>query len=434
VDYDSTKSGWVLSALLGVDLNTRVGNLEGGSALTVNTTGTGNAITSISKAGTVITATKGLTFSLDGHTHAYLPLAGGTMSNTNLVTNLNADLLDGLHKTAFPQYFHYSTTSSGSGWYKIKILSTTSWMVAITVKLYQSYGYNEIVFSGYQYGANYWYSPNAILKTSSGTSITVHFGYDSASNLWVAVSAGNYTGMDVYVTNGYSQVADWSKNISVTKEATLTGTIQKTQTIYRPLNYNENALSATKLQTARTIAGVSFDGTANIAIPFANLSNKPTTLGGYGITDAVTLNTPQEITGAKTFTAGMLATTITSNYWFLNDSSTNPYLRLTRADQNWYLQAVTSGVALGSILSKSILVTSEGRVGIGTTSPSEKLHVVGNILATGTTTTTKVIFNAAGWSMEQVGTELQMKHNNVLKMRFTSAGSIVATEEITAFG
>jgi hypothetical protein len=49
-----------------------------------------------------------------------------------------------------------------------------------------------------------------------------------------------------------------------------------------------NAATATKLQSARTIAGVSFDGSANIAIPFANLSSKPTTLSGYGITDAAT--------------------------------------------------------------------------------------------------------------------------------------------------
>lgn len=68
-----------------------------------------------------------------------------------------------------------------------------------------------------------------------------------------------------------------------------------------------NATSATKLQTARTIAGVSFDGTANIDIPFANLASKPTTLGGYGITDAVTLNTAQTITGAKTFSTLLTA-------------------------------------------------------------------------------------------------------------------------------
>ena len=131
---------------------------------------------------------------------------------------------------------------------------------------------------------------------------------------------------------------------------------------------------------------------------------------------------------------GNVTGAITSNYWHLNDSATNPFLRLTRAGQNWYVQAATAGVALGSTLSNSILITSVGDVGICTTSPSEKLHVVGNILATGTTTTTKVIFNSAGWSMEQVGSELQMKHNNLIAARFLSDGSIVGLGEITAYG
>jgi hypothetical protein len=46
-----------------------------------------------------------------------------------------------------------------------------------------------------------------------------------------------------------------------------------------------NMPTATILQTARTIAGVSFNGSANIDIPFANLTAKPTTAAGYGITD-----------------------------------------------------------------------------------------------------------------------------------------------------
>lgn len=71
------------------------------------------------------------------------------------------------------------------------------------------------------------------------------------------------------------------------------------QSINSPTNFGgwntlafttDNVASATKLQTARTIAGVNFDGTANIAIPFANLSSKPTTLSGYGITDALNLS------------------------------------------------------------------------------------------------------------------------------------------------
>jgi hypothetical protein len=49
------------------------------------------------------------------------------------------------------------------------------------------------------------------------------------------------------------------------------------------------ATTASTLATARNIAGVSFNGSADIAIPFANLSSKPTTLIGYGITDAMPL-------------------------------------------------------------------------------------------------------------------------------------------------
>jgi len=67
-------------------------------------------------------------------------------------------------------------------------------------------------------------------------------------------------------------------------------------------NISGNAGSATVLQNARTIAGVSFNGSANIAIPFANLASKPTTIAGYGITDGVTVNGDQTIGGIKTFT------------------------------------------------------------------------------------------------------------------------------------
>ena len=92
---------------------------------------------------------------------------------------------------------------------------------------------------------------------------------------------------------------------------------------------------------------------------FSYIKNKPTTLAGYGITDGVTTNTTQTISGAKTFSA--------------------------------------------------------------------------NLAASVSVKTPKVIFSAAGWSLEQVGTELQMKHNGTAKMRFLSGGSIVATQEITAY-
>ena len=56
-----------------------------------------------------------------------------------------------------------------------------------------------------------------------------------------------------------------------------------------------------------------------------------------------------------------------------------------------------------------------------------------NLTASVSVTTPKVIFAAAGWSLEQTGTELQMKYNGSARMRFLSGGSIVATQEITAY-
>lgn len=56
-DYDSSKSGWVLSAGLGYDLNTRVSALESQS-ITLATTGTGNGLSGFAQVGNVVTFTK----------------------------------------------------------------------------------------------------------------------------------------------------------------------------------------------------------------------------------------------------------------------------------------------------------------------------------------------------------------------------------------
>jgi phage-related tail fiber protein len=74
-----------------------------------------------------------------------------------------------------------------------------------------------------------------------------------------------------------------------------------------------NAATATALATARTINGVSFDGSANITIPFANLASKPTTISGYGITDALTLGSTVG-TAAGTAAAGTATTAAHSDH------------------------------------------------------------------------------------------------------------------------
>ncbi|MDY8856044.1 hypothetical protein UZM81_24645, partial [Escherichia coli] len=58
-----------------------------------------------------------------------------------------------------------------------------------------------------------------------------------------------------------------------------------------------NAATATKLQTARTIGGVSFDGTANINLPGVNIAGNQNTTGNAAT--ATKLQTARTINGVK---------------------------------------------------------------------------------------------------------------------------------------
>ena len=78
-------------AVLNNSLNAAIGRistLEGGSATSIETTGSGNAVTSVSKSGTKITFTKGSTFSLNGHTHDFITVgANQTITATQYTKN-----------------------------------------------------------------------------------------------------------------------------------------------------------------------------------------------------------------------------------------------------------------------------------------------------------------------------------------------------------
>ena len=70
-----------------------------------------------------------------------------------------------------------------------------------------------------------------------------------------------------------------------------------------------NAATATALATARTIAGVSFDGTANIAIASTDLSN----------TSAIALLTASQTLTNKTLTSPVLNTSISGSAFLDED-------------------------------------------------------------------------------------------------------------------
>ena len=90
-------------------LHSRISNIENNGATSITVTGTGNAITSVSKNGTSITFTKGATFltshqslknyytksETDSKLNGYLPLSGGTMQANARITHGNGNLYIG---------------------------------------------------------------------------------------------------------------------------------------------------------------------------------------------------------------------------------------------------------------------------------------------------------------------------------------------------
>ena len=125
--YSDLSNKPTIASLMG---STAIGGISSylywnGSAFVSKALGS-NAFTSISKvsqltndSGYITGITKAmvegvLTGNITSHTHSYLPLAGGTMSNTNVVTNLNADLLDGLDSGDFVRNQYITSTSATS--------------------------------------------------------------------------------------------------------------------------------------------------------------------------------------------------------------------------------------------------------------------------------------------------------------------------------
>ena len=206
----------------------------------------------------------------------YLPKATYTASDilTKIKTvdgtgsELDADLLDGVHKDAFNGAARYVTDNTRKGgYYKIKIKDGREWMLSFKIIAYQSYALQEIVVTGYHYEK--WFQPSVALVNAQGEptpkTVDVTFGYDDDGLVWVAIPAKNYAGILVTdVANGFQPVSDLHNLFEIVYEATLSGTVKTIRTASRHATMIDNVASATKLQTASKINGTAFDGTADI--------------------------------------------------------------------------------------------------------------------------------------------------------------------------
>lgn len=179
-------------------------------------------------------------------------IAAGTsplkVTSTTVVTNLNSDLFDGFHETAFVRSFW--TSSPG----------------------YDCSKYNSRPLISFTYSNNAPFTGGFIDVVTNGYGFYLGTSYSSNAPLY-------------YKKHGTSSdggMGTWQQLARIT----------------------DNVASATKLQTARTINGTLFDGTTNITTAYWGTARTITLSGA--VTGSASVNGSQNVTIATTYQTGSI--------------------------------------------------------------------------------------------------------------------------------
>ena len=139
---------------------------------------------------------------------SYLPLDGGTMSNTTVVTNLNADLLDGVHISGINPKVIYNATNGVL--IKTDLPSASSRMVYVEITG-NSYGdgnklpiHTIINFYDYTSTGGIIGNPSAINLSNQGIQSINLFRYDGKVCIWFAKTGSYMTYYVIVRTQGDS--------------------------------------------------------------------------------------------------------------------------------------------------------------------------------------------------------------------------------------
>lgn len=214
------------------------------------------------------------------------------VTSTTVVTNLNSDLLDGLHETSFfrargdqsiassvPTTTELATSNNLCGSWNVKYTGASGHLVQFnagsgSTRYMQFYS----MYSGSLYWRN---STDSTLNTKSWKTIV-----DSANYTGIVLKIGTATKgsatLPIYLNAGTPTACSTTLGVSITG----------------------NAATATKLQTARTINGTSFNGTTNIVTAYWGTARTISLSGA--VTGRASVNGSQNVTITTTYQFGSI--------------------------------------------------------------------------------------------------------------------------------
>ena len=228
-------------------------------------------------------------------------ISGNAATATNATNAANADTLDGYHASSF--YKHATAYPSGSSekpWHKIATFSQS--IVGLQINTSITFYISEF-YKSKSYGI-FTVRARANADSASIEFLTVDFLVNAGISKSDIVATWKNTGDGNIVINVYANRAGWSSfsfrkieeqawGSPQDKWTTLNASLgnencyssipsDENQAVSTNIDIYNNAASATKLQTPRTIYGQSFDGTKDIdGYIKVNVNSSPDTIADY---------------------------------------------------------------------------------------------------------------------------------------------------------
>lgn len=296
-------------AVLNNSLNAAIGRistLEGGSATSIETTGSGNAVTSVSKSGTKITFTKGSTFSLNGHTHTFASL-------TSKPTSLSGyGITDGVNAVSVTGSGNAVTAASISG----HTLTLTKGSTFSLSNHTHYVGTTQIQSSSAEQALTGITKIDNILKLSKA-SVTVNTSHKAEQNRLVIYGTTYGNDANYIKSAGKLSYGDGGPQLvfSTSENPDASG-VQSAALVYTDHD---------KIGTGVSLSFVTNQGDAYFIAPhikaltafqgnlaWSYITNKPTTLSGFGITDG--LRSVTQPSGSNVFVTGISTSGTTITY------------------------------------------------------------------------------------------------------------------------
>lgn len=284
-------------------LDSRISSLEGGSATAISVSGSGNAVTSITKNGTTISVVKGSTFltshqSLDGYVNAIA--VSGSGNAVTAVTKSGKTITFTKGATFLTSHQNISGKSDKTHTHSVKINGVTKTIAATggTAVDLGTYLTSHQSLAAYLKSADAEKTYSKLGHTHAFSEITGKpttlsgFGITDGLRSVTQPSGNNVfvtgistSGTAVTYTKSYTKKSLSVVGTSGWTNASIDGNIIPDMSF---IAYWNGAYSGTSSNLAYCNKGAFGSFAIKNSLAFSELTSKPTTISGYGITDAYT--------------------------------------------------------------------------------------------------------------------------------------------------